>query len=90
MQQGDRAIVAPWVKPDDYGKLFPTGVEVALVPSGKNYLRTTYRGVGSTFKLGGGGGPLTSRTLAWAFDHRCTGHIFFGGGGGGREPIAQL
>jgi hypothetical protein len=38
MQQGDRVMVAPWVKPDDYGKLFPTGVEVALVPSGKNVL----------------------------------------------------
>ena len=34
-------MVAPWVKPEDYGKLFPDRVEQAKVPSGKNYLRTT-------------------------------------------------
>ena len=34
-------MVAPWVKPDDYGKLFQKGVDEAKVPSGKNYLRLT-------------------------------------------------
>jgi hypothetical protein len=40
-QQGDKVMVAPWVKPDDYGKLFQKGVDEAKVPSGKNYLRLT-------------------------------------------------
>ncbi len=34
-------MVAPSVKPEDFGKLFPNGVEVMQVPSGKNYLRIT-------------------------------------------------
>ena len=40
-KQGERVMVAPWVKAEDYGKLFPSSVQDFKVPSGKNYLRTT-------------------------------------------------
>ncbi|CAB4009556.1 peroxiredoxin-6-like [Paramuricea clavata] len=40
-KQGEKVMVAPWVKPEDFGKLFPTGVDVAQVPSGKAYIRLT-------------------------------------------------
>ena len=34
-------MVVPSVKSDDLKKLFPNGVEIAQVPSGKSYIRTT-------------------------------------------------
>ena len=34
-------MVVPSVKSDDFEKLFPKGVEIAKVPSGKSYIRTT-------------------------------------------------
>lgn len=34
-------MVVPSVKPEEFDKLFPQGVEVAQVPSGKGYLRKT-------------------------------------------------
>jgi len=40
-QQGDFCMVLPSVKDEDIAKLFPTGVETIVVPSGKNYLRKT-------------------------------------------------
>jgi hypothetical protein len=42
LQQGERVMVAPWVKPEDFEKLFTgKGVDVAQVPSGKAYIRLT-------------------------------------------------
>jgi len=40
-KMGDEALVLPSVKDDDLDKLFPQGVRVEHVPSGKNYLRFT-------------------------------------------------
>jgi len=39
--QGDRVMVPPSVKQEDFKKLYPKGVKVHDVPSGKTYLRTT-------------------------------------------------
>ncbi|XP_037078958.1 peroxiredoxin-6-like isoform X1 [Pollicipes pollicipes] len=38
---GDKCMVLPSISEDDAKKLFPAGVEVIPVPSGKKYLRTT-------------------------------------------------
>merc|ERR1712227_496387 len=40
-RQGGQVIVAPSVKPEDAPGLFPKGVKVHELPSGKGYLRTT-------------------------------------------------
>ena len=40
-QAGERCMVLPSISEDDAKKLFPAGVEVHEVPSGKKYLRTT-------------------------------------------------
>merc|ERR1711983_459715 len=40
-RQGCQVIVAPSVKPEDAPGLFPKGVKVHELPSGKGYLRTT-------------------------------------------------
>ncbi|CAH1785334.1 unnamed protein product [Owenia fusiformis] len=40
-KQGDEAMVVPSVKPEDCATLFPKGVRVQAVPSGKQYLRFT-------------------------------------------------
>jgi len=40
-QEGGECMVVPSVKPEDVEKLFPQGVTVAEVPSGKQYLRRT-------------------------------------------------
>ena len=34
-------MVVPSVKPDEFETLFPQGVEIAQVPSGKGYIRKT-------------------------------------------------
>ncbi|EDV27570.1 Peroxiredoxin-6 [Trichoplax sp. H2] len=38
---GDKCMVIPSVKAEDIPKLFPKGVEIANVPSGKQYIRLT-------------------------------------------------
>lgn len=38
---GDRCMVLPTVKDENLPKLFPKGVEVTEVPSGKKYIRKT-------------------------------------------------
>ncbi|XP_002733706.1 peroxiredoxin-6-like [Saccoglossus kowalevskii] len=38
---GEKCMVVPTVKPEDVAKLFPKGVEIKPVPSGKQYLRMT-------------------------------------------------
>eukprot|EP00118_Oscarella_pearsei_P024600 m.306381 g.306381 ORF g.306381 m.306381 type:complete len:221 (+) comp41201_c0_seq1:69-731(+) len=40
-KQGERCMVLPSVKQEDTPKLFPKGVEVVPVPSGKQYMRFT-------------------------------------------------
>ncbi|XP_067625487.1 peroxiredoxin-6 [Eurosta solidaginis] len=40
-KDGDACMVLPTVKQEDVAKLFPAGVEVIPVPSGKTYLRKT-------------------------------------------------
>ena len=40
-QAGDKCMVLPSISEDDAKKLFPAGVEVHEVPSGKKYIRTT-------------------------------------------------
>lgn len=40
-KQGDDCMVLPTVKPEDVPKLFPKGVTIKDVPSGKQYLRIT-------------------------------------------------
>ena len=40
-QSGGKCMVLPTVKPDEIGKLFPKGVEVKEMPSGKQYMRFT-------------------------------------------------
>lgn len=38
---GEKCMVLPTVKPEDVPQLFPKGVEIAEVPSGKKYIRLT-------------------------------------------------
>ncbi|XP_070531736.1 peroxiredoxin-6-like [Ptychodera flava] len=40
-KQGEKCMVVPTVKAEDIPKLFPKGVEIKPVPSGKEYLRLT-------------------------------------------------
>lgn len=40
-KQGDACMVVPSVKPEEHATLFPKGVDVKAVPSGKQYLRFT-------------------------------------------------
>lgn len=40
-KQGEACMVIPSVKPEEHAALFPKGVTVADVPSGKGYLRFT-------------------------------------------------
>lgn len=40
-QNGDECMVLPSIKPEDIPSLFPKGVRVQNVPSGKQYLRYT-------------------------------------------------
>ena len=40
-QAGDKCMVLPSISEDDAKSLFPAGVEVHEVPSGKKYIRTT-------------------------------------------------
>jgi len=40
-QQGDKVVVLPTIPKEDLPKLFPKGVEVKKLPSGKEYLRLT-------------------------------------------------
>jgi len=40
-QAGGKCMVLPSVSEDDANKMFPAGVEVCAVPSGKRYLRLT-------------------------------------------------
>lgn len=40
-KQGEKCMVVPSVKPEEMSALFPKGVELVPVPSGKQYLRMT-------------------------------------------------
>lgn len=40
-KKGENCMVLPTIKDEDIPKLFPKGVEVIEVPSGKKYIRKT-------------------------------------------------
>ena len=41
LQVGEKCFVVPFLKMDEANDMFPAGVHVHSVPSGKQYLRTT-------------------------------------------------